>query len=265
MGDPLGMVDPWGLEPSNWRRLFGFFTALGGAVEVVVGLATPPTLVGAVVFLHGLDNIQAGIRQMYSGEEVRTFTSELVEKSARGYGASDGTAYAIGEAVDIAISVTVGITAGGKLPGLGDFPLWPPGGGVTVGIAGGCTAIITTGGAVVAATGGQVLTVLSWFAKVVTAFGDLGPNGGLRDRDTIDRLYDEISQRNRRREDRSRGKDGNGQECSGNGHRDHESANRGPSGDRPGRDSGRNRERNIGIDEEHSRVPKGTGDRQGTH
>jgi RHS repeat-associated protein len=68
-----------------------------------------------------------------------------------------------------------------------------------------------------------------------------------------------------RRERRSRqGKDGakdpggKPQKQSGEGYRDHESANRGPTGERPtGPDRRHNRERNIGIDEEHSRVPKG--------
>jgi RHS repeat-associated protein len=51
---------------------------------------------------------------------------------------------------------------------------------------------------------------------------------------------------------------GNPQKPSGEGYRDHESASKGPSGERPaGPDRRDNRERNVGIDEEHSRRPKG--------
>lgn len=75
-------------------------------------------------------------------------------------------------------------------------------------------------------------------------------------------------QRERRRERREResreGPDGakdqagNPQKPSGEGYRDHEEANKGPSGERPaGPDRSDNRERNVGIDEEHSRQPKG--------
>ena len=57
----------------------------------------------------------------------------------------------------------------------------------------------------------------------------------------------------------------NGQNHSGDGFRDHVSANKGPQGQRPKGPGGKTRERNIGIDEEHSRVPKGAGGGQGGH
>ena len=58
--------------------------------------------------------------------------------------------------------------------------------------------------------------------------------------------------------DGARDRAGNPQRQSGEGFRDREQANRGPSGTRPsGPDRSNNRERNVGIDEEHSMRPKG--------
>jgi hypothetical protein len=42
-------------------------------------------------------------------------------------------------------------------------------------------------------------------------------------------------------------------------------ANKGPSGQRPQGPGGRNRERNVGIDEEHKRVAPNTGGGQGRY
>jgi hypothetical protein len=71
-------------------------------------------------------------------------------------------------------------------------------------------------------------------------------------------------QRERRRERREResretavDQAGNRQKPSGEGFRDHESANKGPKGERPkGPDRRHGRERNVGIEEEHSMKPK---------
>jgi RHS repeat-associated protein len=93
----------------------------------------------------------------------------------------------------------------------------------------------------------------------------LGPNGGVRDRATQERLAAQKAARNQRREDRSRdlGEGPGNATRSGEGFRNRQEANRGPRGIRPGERNYRNRERNIGIDEEHSRVAKGTGGGQG--
>jgi RHS repeat-associated protein len=85
----------------------------------------------------------------------------------------------------------------------------------------------------------------------------LGPRGGRRRPEHEDIVQERLRRRAARREARSRLE--NDQKPSGEGRRDHESARRGPRGVRPTREGGRNRERNVGIDEEHSRVAKGTG------
>lgn len=79
------------------------------------------------------------------------------------------------------------------------------------------------------------------------------------------RVAEQRAKRAARRERQSRegaegAKDaaGNNQKPSGEGYRDHESASQGPAGERPaGPNRRNNRERNVGIDEEHSRRPKG--------
>ena len=87
----------------------------------------------------------------------------------------------------------------------------------------------------------------------------LGPRGGRRPPDHQDIVQERLDRRNARRD--ARGRAQAGQNPSGEGFRDHASANKGPEGVRPSRSGGRNRERNIGIDEEHSMKAKGTGGR----
>jgi uncharacterized protein RhaS with RHS repeats len=92
-----------------------------------------------------------------------------------------------------------------------------------------------------------------------------GPTILNKDEADAKRKKEEQERRAKRREDKSRkGPDGatdsagNPQKPSGQGYRDRENANRGPSGQRPqGPNRSNGRERNIGIDEEHSRRPKG--------
>ncbi len=86
----------------------------------------------------------------------------------------------------------------------------------------------------------------------------VGPRGGFRNASDERRIEAQLDRRRLRRERASR-KD-SGQNQSGEGFRDHASADKGPSGERPGGRACRDkRERNVGIDEEHSRVPKGSG------
>jgi hypothetical protein len=88
---------------------------------------------------------------------------------------------------------------------------------------------------------------------------DCGPNGGTRPDEHQDLVNERKDRRDQRRENASR--DAAGQPRSGQGSRDLTNSNKGSSGARPNRQGGRNRERNVGIDEEHSRVAKGAGGR----
>lgn len=80
-GNPVSLIDPFGLW--SWTQTFGVLRAVGGAFEVAagatLGAATSWTGIGAVggglVAVHGLDQIQAGIRQAIGGNQVDSVTS----------------------------------------------------------------------------------------------------------------------------------------------------------------------------------------------
>ena len=103
---------------SNWfQRGMGLLQAGVGVAETVggaaFGVATSETGIGAVaggaVALHGLDDIQTGVRQAWSGKPVQNFTTQAATGAAEKLGASPTAAMVIGMGVDIA--------AGGGLGG----------------------------------------------------------------------------------------------------------------------------------------------------
>lgn len=77
-GNPISMSDPFGLW--SWSQTWGVVKAIGGVAEVAVAITISTTGIGAVggvvIAAHGIDTIQAGIRQAMSGEETDTFTSQ---------------------------------------------------------------------------------------------------------------------------------------------------------------------------------------------
>jgi RHS repeat-associated protein len=122
---PFMFVDPLGLSPegpSLWNRVFGGLRAIGGLAEGALGilglLAPEPTMltkVGGVLLIgHGADQLQAGLRQLWTGENVRTLTSQGLGAGAELIGFDANTAYYIGEFGDagIGIVLSLGTTAG---------------------------------------------------------------------------------------------------------------------------------------------------------
>jgi hypothetical protein len=97
-------------------RGLGVLQAGAGVAEVGVGVVggilTSETgigaLVGGAVALHGLDDIQAGLRQAITGKPTETFTQEAATAVARRTGASPPVAAAIGVGIDIAASGGLG-------------------------------------------------------------------------------------------------------------------------------------------------------------
>ena len=83
---------------------------------------------------------------------------------------------------------------------------------------------------------------------------NLGPNGGKRNPADQKRIDEQRQLRAQRREAESRNENGQNPRNA----EKHEPADKGPRGIRPTIEGGRNRERNVGIDEEHSRVAKGS-------
>jgi hypothetical protein len=97
-------------------RSLGMLQAGVGVIEVVGGVVggvlTSETGVGAVaggaVALHGLDDIQAGARQAWTGKPTETVTQQAVTSAAQHVGAPPPVAAAIGVGVDIVASGGVG-------------------------------------------------------------------------------------------------------------------------------------------------------------
>jgi hypothetical protein len=81
-GNPISETDPFGLN--GWTSFFGGLRVVGGTLEAVAGItlgaATSWTGIGAVggglVALHGADQIQAGLQQLFSGNQVSSLTSQ---------------------------------------------------------------------------------------------------------------------------------------------------------------------------------------------
>jgi len=85
------------------QALWGAGQAFGGAV---FGVATSETVVaalaGGAVAAHGVDDFQAGVRQMWTGKPVENVTQTLATAAATKMGASPGAAAAVGVVVDMA-------------------------------------------------------------------------------------------------------------------------------------------------------------------
>lgn len=89
--NPLMFIDPYGLCTGGglnlWTRAGGLGQAAGGLFEgtagVVLGIGGSPTvalgLAGAAVATHGVDNMQAGVRQFVTGQPVDAMTSEIFQ------------------------------------------------------------------------------------------------------------------------------------------------------------------------------------------
>jgi hypothetical protein len=95
---------------SWFDRGLGILQAGVGVLEtaggVVGGVLTSETGIGAVaggaVALHGLDDIQAGLRQAISGKPTQTLTQQAASGLARDAGANPQLAMVVGMGVDIA-------------------------------------------------------------------------------------------------------------------------------------------------------------------
>ena len=108
--NPIVFYDPNGLQSKFWTRFWGGVQMVGGAVEVVGGattaLVTSETGVGIAggiaIAANGIDNVQAGFRQMVSGETKQTALHQSTKYVARKVGASEDTAEKIARGADFA-------------------------------------------------------------------------------------------------------------------------------------------------------------------
>ena len=108
--NPIILIDPNGKQV--WTRILGGVKAVGGALEMVAGgalLVTPePTMAtkaaGVVVAVHGADVASSGLRQMWTGEEESSLTSQGLQAA--------GMSKQNAEIVDASISIIGSGSAG---------------------------------------------------------------------------------------------------------------------------------------------------------
>jgi RHS repeat-associated protein len=69
---------------TNGTRIGGAVKAVGGGIQVMVGLGTTATVfgapIGAPVVANGVDNLQAGLRQLRTGENTNTLLYEATKR-----------------------------------------------------------------------------------------------------------------------------------------------------------------------------------------
>ncbi len=180
----------------GWTRVWGGVKLIGGALEttggVIIGVGTSWTGVGAVagggIAVHGADTTQAGFRQLWSGEEVRTFTSQAVSGTAHhAFGVDSEKAVFIGEIVDATAGLAGGVGTIAKAPQIVDkfgdaFVLSAKtrtvlaGGGYlddTIDISGNVANVIKSGGTITGGiNGGRGADELNQlFSKIPDEFG----------------------------------------------------------------------------------------------
>ncbi|CAN5642079.1 hypothetical protein BH09VER1_BH09VER1_16080 [soil metagenome] len=97
-GDPMNLIDPNGTAVTT-PQILGAARAVGGVTEAGAGFmfatVTAKTKVGAragvLITLHGLDQTQAGIREVMTGKYVDSYTSMALQRGGMNKGAAELT------------------------------------------------------------------------------------------------------------------------------------------------------------------------------
>jgi RHS repeat-associated protein len=122
---PIRLFDPNGTdgaEPGFWdrhgTRIVGGLQVLGGALEIVAGAAgvAAPTgvtqVLGGIAIVHGADTLSTGLTTLWTGQVQHTLTQQAATGAARGLGASESTAQAVGTGVDLAAGIVPSVGVG---------------------------------------------------------------------------------------------------------------------------------------------------------
>ena len=105
--NPIRYIDPNGKQSEFTTRFYGWLQMVGGGIEIAGsgigeyvsgGTASPLAI---PIFLNGLDNYQAGFRQLWTGETTNTLLHTGAKAGAKALGASDDNAELIGIGADI--------------------------------------------------------------------------------------------------------------------------------------------------------------------
>ena len=115
-GNPISETDPFGLSGSDWNlaiRAGGLLQATGGFAQALLGYSfgtvTSPTIggaiVGAAIGTLGVDNFQAGIQTVFSGQPTQTMLNSTLQSS----GLSPAAANYTGAAINIGLTFSAGV------------------------------------------------------------------------------------------------------------------------------------------------------------
>jgi RHS repeat-associated protein len=105
--NPINLFDPNGKQSKAWNRTMGALQCVGGVLEIAgsglgewfSGGAATPLMVPLA--LNGLDNTQAGFRQLLSGESTETMLHKGTKATAKALGASNKNAERIATVADL--------------------------------------------------------------------------------------------------------------------------------------------------------------------
>ena len=134
---PIVLIDPYGLEgwPPEWwtrsnmgTRLLGSVQMVGGAFEMIGsgigtyvsgGTASP---LSVPIFLNGIDNLQAGFKQLWTGKTQQTLLYSGIRSTAVELGLEEQTAEYIAAGIDIS---TILVGNGKAIMTIGGLKLTP--------------------------------------------------------------------------------------------------------------------------------------------
>lgn len=117
LGAPLAPVDKLGERGAGGARV------VGGVAQIVAGkalLAAPEPVVtkvlGGALIARGADNVQAGVRQAWTGEPTQSGTGVLLDKGYRAAGASPETAGWLSAGTEFGLDLGLGYAAARATP-----------------------------------------------------------------------------------------------------------------------------------------------------
>ena len=105
--------------PSLSNRLWGGLAIVGGAVDLVASvplwLMPEPTMAtkaaAAAVDYVGADTMWTGVRQVWTGRQMKTFTAKVVQRSLRSLGVDEDVAERLGSNTDVAMNMAAAVAA----------------------------------------------------------------------------------------------------------------------------------------------------------
>jgi uncharacterized protein RhaS with RHS repeats len=119
--DPTGMVDwkAWENRGMGALKVVGALAEGAAGAALIGGTSGAGAIPGVMVLAHASDVGGAGLRQMLSGKEEQTLTSQGIQKGLEASGMKTETAHATAETTDQLISVANTLMGVQKVLGLG--------------------------------------------------------------------------------------------------------------------------------------------------